>query len=127
MSNKVNINETPLVILAGGLGSRLSEETMDKPKPMVNIGPLPIIHHIMNYYSYFGVKKFIICCGYRGDYIKNYFLNYRKINSDFTINYESDNIIYHNNPIDKWSISLIDTGMQTNTGGRLKNTAARSF
>lgn len=109
-----------LVILAGGYGTRLSEETINLPKPMVEIGGKPIIWHIMKYYSTFGVTNFIICCGYKGYLIKEYFANYFIHNSDITINLEKNSIDVHKKKSEPWNITLIDTGEGTLTGGRLK-------
>ena len=108
------------IILAGGLGTRLSEETVDRPKPMVEIGGKPIIWHIMKIYSAHGIKDFIICCGYKGDYIKEYFVNYARKNSDVEINIKNKNVKFYNNDLEDWNINLIDTGLKTMTGGRLK-------
>ena len=108
------------VILAGGLGTRLSEETVYKPKPMVEIGNKPILWHIMKLYSSYGVNDFIVCCGYKGDYIKDYFLNYHRKNSDIYLNLKNNHIKFYNNDIEDWNINLIDTGLDTMTGGRLR-------
>ncbi len=109
-----------LVILAGGLGSRISEETQNKPKPLVEICGKPIIVHIMEHYASYGVKDFIICCGYKGEMLKDYFINFTELNSDFTINLKNNKKgIYKKKKID-WNITLVDTGQKTNTGGRLK-------
>tara|TARA_A100001011_G_C14178091_1_gene785538 strand:- start:267 stop:1034 length:768 start_codon:yes stop_codon:yes gene_type:complete len=109
-----------LVILAGGLGSRISEETQKKPKPLVEICGKPIIVHIMEHYASYGVKDFIICCGYKGKMLKDYFLNFKELSSDFKINLKNNKKeIYKKRKID-WNITLIDTGQKTNTGGRLK-------
>jgi len=108
------------IILAGGLGTRLSEETVDRPKPMVEIGGKPIIWHIMKIYSAHGIKDFIICCGYKGDYIKEYFVNYARKNSDVEINIKNQNVKFYNNDLEDSNINLIDTGLKTMTGGRLK-------
>ena len=108
------------VILAGGLGTRLSEETHLKPKPMVNIGGKPILWHIMKIYAHHGINDFIICCGYKGYIIKEYFSNYLLHNSDVTINTSNNTIEYHNKEIDAWKLRLIDTGELTLTGERLK-------
>ena len=109
------------VILCGGLGSRLSEETENKPKPMVEIAGKPILWHIMKIYSYYGLNDFIICLGYKGYQIKEYFNNFLIHNNDFTINMKKNSISYHSNK-DKnnWKITLVDTGKDTLTGGRLK-------
>ena len=108
------------VILAGGLGSRLAEETDLKPKPMVEIGGRPIIWHIMKMYSYHGINDFIICCGYKSGYIKNYFLNYKTINSNFSISLASGDINILDAHSENWNVTLIDTGIDSMTGGRLK-------
>ena len=108
------------VILAGGLGTRLSEATNLIPKPMVEIGGKPILWHIMKTYSYYGINEFIICCGYKGYVIKEYFANYFRHNSDITVNLDNNSIEvldYHAEP---WKITLIDTGLNTMTGGRVK-------
>ena len=111
------------VILAGGLGTRISEETSIKPKPMVEIGGKPILWHIMKIYSHYGVNNFVICLGYKGELIKNYFLNYSYLQSDITVDLENNSISVHKNNDEKWKITLIDTGEITQTGGRLKRVA----
>ena len=108
-----------VVILCGGLGTRLSEETNIKPKPMVEIGSKPILWHIMKIYDRHGHNDFILPLGYKGDYIKNYFLNYKTINSDFEIDLGSGGIKNFKSSDEDWKISLIDTGKDTLTGGRL--------
>jgi glucose-1-phosphate cytidylyltransferase len=108
------------VILAGGLGTRLSEETDARPKPMVEIGGRPILWHIMQIYSAYGVKDFVICLGYKGYLIKEYFLNYRLHVSDVTIDVGNGTIDYHRNRADDWRVTLVDTGDSTMTGGRIK-------
>jgi len=108
------------VIFAGGFGTRLSEETSLKPKPMVEIGGKPILWHIMNIYSKFGINDFIICCGYKGYVIKEYFANYYMHMSDLTVNLHSGDIEYCNCKAEPWKITLVDTGLNTMTGGRLK-------
>lgn len=108
------------VILAGGLGTRISEETKVKPKPMVEIGGMPILWHIMKIYSFYGHNDFIICCGYKGEVIKEFFLNYVKLKSDITIDFNNDNISMQRKQEEKWKITLVDTGADTMTGGRLK-------
>jgi len=109
-----------LVILAGGLGTRLSEETIVKPKPMVEIGGKPILWHIMKYYSHFGINDFIICCGYKGYIIKEYFANYFKHNSDLTFSMVDNQMTVHKKRVEKWKVTLVDTGDESMTGGRLK-------
>lgn len=108
------------VILAGGLGTRISEETYIKPKPMVEIGNKPILWHIMKIYSLYGINDFIICCGYKSFLIKNYFTNYFYYNSDVTVDIQKNNISVHNHNAEPWKVTLIDTGDDTGTGGRLK-------
>ena len=108
------------VILAGGLGTRLSEETVSKPKPMVEIGGKPILWHIMKTYSYYGINDFIICCGYKGYIIKEYFANYSLHQSDVTFNMKENKITVHEDRSEPWSVTLIDTGDSSMTGGRLK-------
>lgn len=108
------------VILAGGLGTRLSEETHSIPKPMVEIGQRPILWHIMKCYSFHGINEFIICCGYKGNVIKEYFASYGTYNSDITVDLHSNSIEVHEKTSESWKITLIDTGQETMTGGRLK-------
>ena len=108
------------VILAGGLGTRLSEETTSKPKPMVEIGGKPILWHIMKIYSYHGVNDFIICCGYKGYIIKEYFQNYFLHQSDITFDMKKNNMIVHQERAEPWTVTLVDTGDESMTGGRLK-------
>jgi glucose-1-phosphate cytidylyltransferase len=109
-----------VVILAGGLGTRLSEETVFKPKPMVEIGGKPLIWHILKIYSHFGFYDFIICLGYKGYMVKEYFANYNLHMSDVTIDINSNEIETHHNFSEPWKISLINTGDNTMTGGRIK-------
>lgn len=113
-----------VVILAGGLGTRLSEETVLKPKPMVEIGGKPILWHIMKIYSYYGINDFIICCGYKGYVIKEYFANYFKHQSDITFNMKDNEMIVHEKRVEPWTVTLIDTGDESMTGGRLKRIAS---
>ena len=108
------------IILAGGLGTRLAEETAVRPKPMVEIGGRPIIWHIMKIYSHFGVNDFIVCLGYKGYLIKEYFANYALHMSDVTIDMRNGTTEVHRNTAEDWRISLVDTGDETMTGGRLK-------
>jgi len=108
------------VILAGGLGTRLSEETVIRPKPMVEIGGMPILWHIMKIYSAGGVDDFVICCGYKGYMIKEYFRNYFYHQSDITIDMGSNEITVHKKTAEPWRITLVDTGETSMTGGRLK-------
>ncbi|NOZ26377.1 MAG: glucose-1-phosphate cytidylyltransferase [Nitrospirae bacterium] len=109
-----------VVILAGGLGTRLSEETIIKPKPMVEIGGKPILWHIMKIYSHYGFKDFIICLGYKGYMIKEYFANYFLHQSDVTIDLKRNSMEVHDSKAEAWKITLVDTGLNTMTGGRIK-------
>lgn len=108
------------VILAGGLGTRISEETQTRPKPMVEIGGRPILWHIMKTYSAYGIHDFVICCGYKGYMIKEYFSNYLLHVSDVTFDLRNNNVKIHQNGTEPWRITLIDTGENTGTGGRLR-------
>ena len=109
------------VILAGGLGTRLSEETHLKPKPMVEVGGKPILWHILKIYSHFGIHEFIICCGYKGYLIKEYFANYFLHTSDVTFHMDMDNLMeVHQRKSEPWKVTLVDTGDLSQTGGRLK-------
>lgn len=107
------------VILAGGLGTRLSEETTSRPKPMVEVGGRPILWHIMKLYSHYGVDEFIICCGHKGYSIKEYFINYFTHQSDITIDLKDNSTKIHKRRAEPWTITLVDTGESTMTGGRL--------
>jgi glucose-1-phosphate cytidylyltransferase len=109
-----------VVILAGGYGTRLSEETSVRPKPMVDIGEKPILWHIMKMYSYHGLNDFIICCGYKGSVIKEYFANYFLKESDVTFDLKKNDMKVHQNGVEPWKVTLIDTGQETMTGGRIK-------
>jgi glucose-1-phosphate cytidylyltransferase len=111
------------VILAGGIGTRLSEETEIKPKPMVEIGGRPILWHIMKHLSHHGVREFIVALGYKGDLIKRYFADYSRINADFTVRLGSGDILRHQSCEEDWVVHLVDTGLATMTGGRLKRLA----
>lgn len=111
------------VILAGGLGTRISEETDLKPKPMVEVGGRPILWHIMKIYSAHGINDFIICCGYRGYIIKEYFANYFLHQSDVTFNMKNNTMQVHQKRVEPWKITLVDTGENTMTGGRLLQVA----
>jgi glucose-1-phosphate cytidylyltransferase len=108
------------VILAGGLGTRLSEETHLKPKPMIEIGGRPILWHIMKIYSAHGVNDFIVCCGYKGYMIKEYFANYALHMSDVTFDMSNNSISVHQRLVEPWRVTLVDTGEESNTGGRLR-------
>ena len=109
-----------VMILAGGFGTRLSEYTEAVPKPMVTVGGRPILWHIMKTYAHFGHKDFYLALGYKAQLIKEYFLNYHALNSDFTINLEDGNIISHNVDETSWRVTLVDTGLESLTGGRVK-------
>jgi len=111
------------VILAGGLGTRLSEETTLRPKPMVEIGGKPILWHIMKMYSYHGVSEFIICCGYKGFLIKEYFANYFLHMSDVTFDMQANSMHVHERRAEPWKVTLVDTGDVSMTGGRLRRVA----
>ena len=110
-------------ILAGGMGSRLSEETVVKPKPMVEIGGRPILWHIMMHYSCYGYKNFVIALGYKGEYIKKYMVDYCSLNSNLTVNLKTGDVETQGGSPQDWVVELIDTGMRTNTGGRIKRLA----
>ena len=108
------------VILAGGLGTRISEESSVRPKPMIEIGGKPILWHIMKMYSFYGINDFIVCCGYKGYVIKEYFTNYFLHMSDITFDIKNNSMEVHQHYSEPWKVTLIDTGEQTMTGGRLK-------
>lgn len=111
-----------VVILAGGFGTRISEESQYKPKPMIEIGGKPILWHIMKEYSYYGYNEFIICAGYKQHVIKEWFADYFLHNSDITFDYSNgeSNVIVHDQHFDKWKVTVVDTGLNTMTGGRIK-------
>ncbi|AZZ36568.1 glucose-1-phosphate cytidylyltransferase [Bdellovibrio sp. qaytius] len=111
------------VILAGGLGTRISEESHLKPKPMIEIGGKPILWHIMKIYSHHGINDFIICCGYKSYVIKEFFSNYFLHNSDVTFDLKENSMKIHNSTSEPWKVTLVDTGEHTMTGGRLKRVA----
>src|SRR3989338_6081623 len=108
------------VILAGGYGTRISEETGIRPKPMVEIGGIPILMHIMNLYSHSGIKDFIICCGYKSNIIKEYFLHHVYNSSDFTLDLKSNTTTIHKKFCSDWKITFVETGDKSMTGGRLR-------
>jgi glucose-1-phosphate cytidylyltransferase len=116
----MNLRDLKVVILAGGLGSRISEETSTRPKPMVEIGGRPILWHIMKIYSAYGVRDFIICLGYKGYMIKEYFANYFLHMSDVTMHLAENRMEVHREAAEPWRVTLVDTGDGTQTGGRLK-------
>ncbi len=110
-----------VIILAGGFGTRLSEYTESVPKPMVKISDKPILWHIMNTYASYGHNDFYIACGYKAEYIKNYFLNYSSLQKDFTVDFSNGEIVTHGrNVSEDWKVTLVDTGLETMTGGRVK-------
>ncbi|HMJ22971.1 MAG TPA: glucose-1-phosphate cytidylyltransferase [Terriglobales bacterium] len=109
-----------VVILAGGFGTRLAEETTARPKPMVEIGGYPILWHIMQGYAHYGFCQFTLALGYKGEIVKDYFLRYHSVNSDVTVNLCSGAVHYHNNPSLNWAVQMVDTGVDTLTGGRLR-------
>jgi len=111
------------VILAGGLGTRISEESATRPKPMIEIGGMPILWHIMKIYSAHGINDFIICCGYKGYVIKEYFANYFLHMSDVTFDMVSNDMQIHHKKAEPWRVTLVDTGIDTQTGGRLRRIA----
>lgn len=111
------------VILAGGLGTRLSEETTTRPKPMIEIGGKPILWHIMKTYAHHGVRDFVVCCGYKGYVIKEYFSNYFLHNSDVTFDFEAKTMDVHERTVEPWRVTLVDTGEHSMTGGRLARVA----
>lgn len=108
------------VILAGGFGTRISEESVFKPKPLIDIGGSPIIWHIMKYYSYFGCNDFVICAGYKQNCIKEYFCNYYLNSSDITFDMKTNKMTVHKTNSEPWSVTIVDTGLNTMTGGRVK-------
>ena len=111
------------VILAGGLGTRIAEESDNRPKPMITIGGMPILWHIMKMYSHYGINEFIVCCGYKGYVIKEYFANYFLHMSDVTFDMSENRMAVHNQKAEPWKVTLVDTGDDTMTGGRLKRVA----
>ncbi len=111
---------TKAVILAGGFGTRISEETELRPKPMIEIGGRPILWHIMKIYSHYGINEFVVCLGYKGYVIKEYFSNYGLHYSDATFDFANNRTIIHSRSVEPWKVTLIDTGANTMTGGRLK-------
>jgi glucose-1-phosphate cytidylyltransferase len=116
------MNKEKVVILCGGMGTRMSEETEFKPKPLVMVGKYPILWHIMKIYSHYGFNEFILCLGYKGEMIKNYFENYSSLHNDFTLNLKNgEKVIHHNNDeIPDWKITFVNTGQKNNTGSRVK-------
>ncbi|MDP1835273.1 MAG: glucose-1-phosphate cytidylyltransferase [Chlamydiales bacterium] len=118
--------DTPVFILCGGLGTRIKEETEFRPKPMVPVGPHPMLWHIMHLYSKFGFRRFILCLGFKAEVIKAYFLDYPSLNSDFTIDLKTNNVAVHSfDHAEDWEVTLVDTGHDTMTGGRLFRAAEK--
>lgn len=117
------IGDVPVVILAGGQGTRLREETAFRPKPMVEIGGRPILWHIMKTYDHFGFRRFIIPVGYLGEQIKDYFLSYADRYADFTVDTLSGDLVRHQSPGETWSVTVVETGLETMTGGRIRRLA----
>ena len=113
-----------VVLLAGGLGTRISEESVSRPKPMIEVGGKPILWHIMKMYAAHGINEFIVCCGYKGYVIKEYFANYFLHQSDVTIDLANNNIEVHHKKAEPWKVTLVDTGDETQTGGRLRRVAS---
>jgi glucose-1-phosphate cytidylyltransferase len=113
-----------VVILAGGLGTRLKEETILKPKPMVEIGGHPILWHIMKIYASYGFNEFVIALGYKGEYIKDFFINYRYHRQSISVQLKNGNVVVHDGNIENWTVHLVDTGDNTQTGGRIKQLAS---
>lgn len=119
-------SKVPVFILAGGLGTRLKEQTTFRPKPMVEVGGYPILWHIMHLYNFHGFKKFVVCAGFKAQVIKDYFLNYHAMNSDFTVQLANDGVTYHgSHHKEDWEVTIADTGEATMTGGRLARAAKR--
>jgi glucose-1-phosphate cytidylyltransferase len=111
------------IILAGGYGTRISEETQNRPKPMVEIGGKPILWHIMKIYSHYGIREFVICLGFKGYVIKEYFANYCLHTSDVTFDLRNNQLITHERNTEDWRVTLVDTGQETQTGGRIRRVA----
>ena len=119
------VSEIPVVILAGGKGTRFAEETSDRPKPLIEIGGKPILHHLVDYYIDYGFRKFFICCGYKGYMIKEYFSDFCRRSDDLRVNFSTSEVERLPKSIDDIEINMIDTGLDTMTGGRLL--ALRSY
>lgn len=109
-----------VVLLAGGLGTRISEETDIKPKPMVEIGGMPILWHIMKLYSHYGFNEFVVCAGYKAYFVKDFFYHYFMHSSDMTFDMQENKVTYHNSHAEPWKVTVVDTGLNTMTGGRIK-------
>jgi len=122
----VDLKSVPVFILAGGLGTRLKEQTEFRPKPMIEIGGLPMIWHIMRRYSHYGFRRFVVCSGFRSEVIKSYFLNYHSMNSDFTVNLGTRDLTYHGaHHAEDWEVTVAYTGELTMTGGRIGQAVAK--
>jgi glucose-1-phosphate cytidylyltransferase len=122
----VDVSKVPVFLLCGGLGTRLREETEFRPKPMVPVGPHPILWHIMRTYARHGFKNFVLCLGYKAEVVKSYFLNYTSMNSDFTVDLKTNDVRVHSVDHDQdWKVTLADTGELTMTGARVARAAAR--
>jgi len=115
----------PVVILCGGAGTRLAEQTEIRPKPLVEVGGRPILWHIMKHYSRYGFNEFVLALGYKGDHFKRYFLDYHAIGQDMTVSVQDGKVVPLNNKIDPWTVHLVDTGESTLTGGRLRQLHSR--
>ena len=122
--NGEGVRPVKAVILAGGLGTRICEESHLRPKPMIEIGGRPILWHIMKTYGHFGITEFVICCGYKGYMIKEYFANYFLHMSDVTIDLSTNSMEVHNRASEPWKVTMVDTGALTQTGGRIRRVAA---
>ncbi len=121
-----DVSSVPVFILCGGLGTRLREETGTRPKPMVPIGGRPILWHLMRCYSHFGFRRFVLCCGYKADVIKSYFLNYHSLNSDFTVSLKTNEVCVHSVDHDQdWEVTLAFTGELNMTGSRVAQATAK--
>ena len=126
MAVRISPAEVPIFVLCGGLGTRLREQTEFRPKPMVHVGPRPILWHILRSYSRYGFRRFVLCLGYKGEMIKDYFLRYPTLQSDFTIELARDHVTTHSiDQREDWSVTLADTGELTMTGARVSRAAAR--
>ncbi|MFF2275663.1 sugar phosphate nucleotidyltransferase [Agromyces sp. NPDC058126] len=121
----MSIEDVPVFILAGGLGTRFREQTHLLPKPMIEVGGKPILWHIMDTYAGFGFRRFVVCAGYKAEVIKDYFLNYQKIHSDFTVDMRRRTVTFHSNGVEDWSVTVADTGATTMTGYRVHDATDR--
>lgn len=121
----MNPRDVPVFILAGGLGTRFREQTHSVPKPMIEVGGRPILWHIMTKYASHGFRRFVICAGYRQEIVKDYFLNYQAINSDFTVNLGTRGVEYHSSALEDWEVTVADTGATSMTGHRIFDATRR--